>query len=503
MSVGLDWQPTREGIEFTGWSGRPIPAFPLQLDPSKGVPSAVRLLEELWGRNLVTRTWDSALLPWDVVYELGRHEHALLGLPEVRKRFRAKVETDRWLSAADFRIRVAVSVDGHRPLPIPRSRRNGLVFELNDGRALPLPEIGKLILLLDDPLPESADERSLVVAQVKQLAEQSPHILLDPYLDKEDYVVPDRMGVDVVATSPDEIRLRATAEGVDDNQFRGFVDGPARTVYTQFRSAGRRRRLVLKPGQREAVSHFQRNGALSGADVPAFLANPEAFLPDDVEIDPSEFSQRVRGLVPVVYRSQPYVSVSPAKRRGWFEAAPGVQVSKVNPPREEDRTNAEEPDDKPDPDIAVDEFRELVEQAEQAGKQFVRFRDGWLEVDPVHARPFLDFLEENAAADDEGRRLLDADGRQYVLDVFPNTEALDYAESDGDAVVRPDIPDYDTPRSLHGELYPHQKLGYSWMRHLHESGWGGLLADDMGLGKTSRSSPSCRTCTIFENCVRH
>lgn len=484
MTVGLDWQPTGRGIEFTGWSGHPLPTFPVRPDPSKGVPSAVRLLEELWGRNLVTRTQESAALPWDVVYELDRHEHALLGLPEVGKRFRADVQTDRWLSAADFRIRVVVSLDGPHPSPIPESRRKGLVFELNGGRALPPQEIGELILLLDEPLPQSPDERSLIVAEVKRLAEQSPQILLDHYLEKEDYIVPDRMGVDVVATSPDEIRVRATAEGVEENDFRGFVDGPARTVYTHFGSDGRRRRLVLKPGQREAVSHLQRNGALGGADVPAFLANPEAFLPDDIEVDHSEFSRRVRGLVPVVYRSQPYVSVSPGKRRGWFDAVPGVRVSKVGPPQEEDGTSAEEPTDEPDPDIAPDEFRELVEQAEQDGKQFVRFRDGWLEVDPVRARPFLDFLDENAAIDDEGRRLLDASGRQYVLDVFANTEALEYAEPDGDPVPRPDIPDYDTPRSLHGKLYPHQKLGYSWMRHLHKSGWGGLLADDMGLGKT-------------------
>ena len=485
MTTGLEWHPTREGIEFTGCNGHPLGRFPLQPDPSMGVPSAVRLLEELWGRNLVTWTPEAARLPWKVVYDLDRHERALLGLPEMNKRLRADVETDRWLSAPGFRLRVVVSMEGPRPSPIPESRRTGLILEVGGGRALPPREIGELILLLDEPLPKSSSERSLVVAEVKRLAEQSPQIRLDPYLEKEDYIVLDRMGVDVVATSPDEIRLRARPEDVDENGFPGFVDGPARTVYTQHGTDGRRTRLVLKPGQRDAVSHLQRHGELSGADVPAFLANPEAFLPDDIEIDPAEFSRRVRGLVPVVYHSQPYVSVSPQKRRGWFEAVPGVRVSRRQDGSEDDDgSRAEHTTDQPEPDIGPDEFRELVEQAERDGRQYVRFREGWLEVDPVSARPFLEFLGENAAVDDEGRRRLDAGGRQYVLDVFPNTAALDYAEADGDSVVRPDIPDYDAPRSLCGELYEHQSLGYSWMRHLHESGWGGLLADDMGLGKT-------------------
>ena len=342
----------------------------------------------------------------------------------------------------------AVVSHGIPPAPVPDNQRRGLVFTMDGGLVLPPQEIGELVLLLEGPLPQSPDERSLVVAEVKRLADQSPQIRLDAYLEKEDYIVPDRLGVDVVATSPDEIRLRATAEGVDETDFRGFVDGPARTVYTHLDSDGRRRRLVLKPGQRDAVSQLQRNGTLSGSDVPAFLDNPEAFLPDDVEIDASEFSRRVRGLVPVVYRSQPYVSVSPGKQRGWFDAVPGVRVSGDGLSADDGGTGGEESTGKPDADIAPEEFRALVEQAEEDGEQYVRFRDGWLEVDPVSARPFLDYLDEHPAVDDEGRRLLDSDGRQYVLDVFPNTEALEYAEADGDSGVRLNIPHYNAPESF-------------------------------------------------------
>ena len=507
MTMAPDWRPTPEGIEFTGWAGRPSPTFPVEPDPSGGVPSAIRLLEELWGRNLLGRSQDSALLAWSLVYGLDRHEHALLGLPGVDRRLRAGVKTHLWLSARDFRIWTEVTLDGPGPESVPAVRGTGLIFDLPGGRRLPPREVGELILLLDRPLAPSPDERSVVIAEVKRLAGESPRVSLDPYLRDEDYLLPERMGVEVVASSPDEIRLRATAEGVEEEDFRGFVGGSARTVYTQFLQGGRRRRLVLKPGQRDALRHLQRNGTLSGADVPTFFANPEAFLPDEIEVDPSQFSERVRGLVPVVYRSQPYVAVSPGQRRGWFDAVAGVAVSRMEGgPPEGDGPDGGAPwrEDELEAAIAPDDFRKLAEAAERSGSRYARFRDGWLEVDPDRARPFLDFLDEHPALDDEGRCALDADGRQFVLDVFPNTEALEYAEGDGSSVSRPRVPDYETPRSLLARLYPHQRLGYNWMRHLHDSGWGGLLADDMGLGKTVQITlPSCPTCTTSESSGPH
>ena len=128
-------------------------------------------------------------------------------------------------------------------------------------------------------------------------------------------------------TSPEEIQLHPTTEGVDEGDFRGFSEGPIKSVYTQFLDAGLRRRLVLRQDQREAIGDLRSRGPLRGADVPRFFDNPEAFLPDAIDIDLAEFSERVRGLVPVRYRSQPYISVERTKRRGWFEASPHVEVT--------------------------------------------------------------------------------------------------------------------------------------------------------------------------------
>ena len=180
MTMAPDWRPTPEGIEFTGWAGRPLPTFPVEPDPSGGVPSAIRLLEELWGRNLLGRSQDSALLAWSLVYGLDRHEHALLGLPGVDRRLRAGVKTHLWLSARDFRIWTEVTLDGPGPESVPAVRGTGLIFDLPGGRRLPPREVGELILLLDRPLAPSPDERSVVIAEVKRLAGESPRVSLDP-----------------------------------------------------------------------------------------------------------------------------------------------------------------------------------------------------------------------------------------------------------------------------------------------------------------------------------
>ena len=46
------------------------------------------------------------------------------------------------------------------------------------------------------------------------------------------------------------------------------------------------------------------------------------------------------------------------------------------------------------------------------------------------------------------------------------------------------VPEYPIPAKVAGILRPYQKVGYHWLRFLHEHKLGACLADDMGLGKT-------------------
>lgn len=40
------------------------------------------------------------------------------------------------------------------------------------------------------------------------------------------------------------------------------------------------------------------------------------------------------------------------------------------------------------------------------------------------------------------------------------------------------------PATVHAELRPYQKNGFTWLHYMNELGFGACLADDMGLGKT-------------------
>ena len=482
----LIWRPTRAGIEFSDLNGNPIPEFPVVPGSSVARLPSVRLLEELWGRNMVERSGSALVLPWLAVYELDRQERGILQIPEPDERIRGVLKSDLWLSAPAFRIWIEIDIPhAAGPRRLRADERRGLLFDTPDGLALPTKAIGELVLLLEQPLPDAPAERTLLVAEAKRLAAQSGRVTLDDFLKREEYLVPDGIGVDVEVASPEEIRLHPTTEGVDEGDFRGFSEGPIKSVYTQFLDAGLRRRLVLRQDQREAIGDLRSNGPLLGADVPRFFDNPEAFLPDAIDIDLAEFSERVRGLVPVRYRSQPYISVERTKRRGWFEASPHVEVTGGDADDgDRDQSDAVGEQGQQPERMPPDEFRELAEQAIAKGERYVRYREGWMEIDPEQARRFLGFCDDHPDIRDDGKCVIDRRGAQLVLDVIPNTDVLEYVESHPESTPLPDLPAYDAPRSLHANLYPHQEVGYRWMRYLHENGWGGLLADDMGLGKT-------------------
>ena len=483
-ALGLRWRSVRTGIEFLDLEDKPIPAFPVVPGSvAAGIP-AIRLLEELWGRNLLEQAASIVVLPWLSVYELDTEERRVLGIPEPDERFGGKLKTDLWITAQGFRIWVDLEIpDEAGSQPFHLDTRHGLLFETPDGPSFPPRAIGELVLRLEEPLPDAPADRTLRVAEAKRLALQSGRVTLDDYLEREDYIVPDGIGVGVDIKSPEEIVLHPTTRGVEGSDFRGFSDGPAKSVYTQFLGA-ERRRLVLRQEQREAVSHLRTNDTLRGLDVPKFFDNPEAFLPDAIELDLADFSERVRGLVPVRYRSQPYIAVEPTKQRGWFEATPGVEVTEGDINEGDGRASTSNEGGQTPDEVSPEEFRKLAEQSIASGERYVRYRDGWMEIDPDRARRFLDFCDDHTDAESDGKYLIDRDGAQLVLDVIPNTEVLEYVESNDESTPVPDLPKYDLPKSLRAKLYPYQEVGYRWMRYLHQNGWGGLLADDMGLGKT-------------------
>lgn len=484
VTDNLDWTLTQAGLQLASR----LPRLPLASgSPEVGQPE-IRLLEELWGRNLYELTEECGLLPWMSIYELDPHERELLGLPEPSPNLKATVKTDRWITNPDFSIWPELWYYGNRIPDTPTTPRHGLLIKNMDEYLIPPREVGKLLLVLNKPIPKSRHERGVLIGEIQRIAAKSSrNIELDHFLKNEDYVLPERLGIDVEPVGSNKIRLQATIEGVDADKFRGFKEGPSRTSYTQFLPEGKRRRIILQSKQQEAIQHIRDKGILDGADVPEFFDNPEAFLPDEIKFDQSEFSQRVRGLAPIVYHSHPYIAVSETIHRGWFDAWPKIEVSKQEysfDPEEDGARGESVSASEQIPELTIGDFRRLAAKAAETGGRYVKFRDGWIEIDHKRAQSVLDFCDQNPEMDNEGRRQVDTNRMKLVLDVIPNTDVLEYVEPDfGDGDFS-GLQEYSLPESLVASLHPHQEIGYRWMRYLHSSKWGGLLADDMGLGKT-------------------
>jgi SNF2 family DNA or RNA helicase len=121
--------------------------------------------------------------------------------------------------------------------------------------------------------------------------------------------------------------------------------------------------------------------------------------------------------------------------------------------------------------FTAEEFEKLVKEK----RSLVRFRDGFVKIDPEEfsrllkkakdsAPDFNDFLKAHFSGD----TILAFDTRETIDNLFKEQ-------------------DFPIPAALTATLRPYQKRGFNWVCSLLFSGFGCILADDMGLGKTVQS----------------
>lgn len=496
MSLSIELTP--DGASFRGegpWGESLAAAFPLPVKPDFRVPPALRVLDRLLMDDLCEMEGDDLRLSFETIYQLEPFERADLSLPAaILRDIRVAVRADGYVrTGGDFSV--AARLSGADGTIIPDSARTGAWLQ-GEGRTqlVPLP-VYRLLNRIDKGGGPSLEEQHRLIAEVKRLAEGA-EAALDSFLEGQEYLTPEAIGIEVEAHGPDRLVVRPTVEGVEE-QFESFQasEGPMRTTYTE-RDGTRRRRLLLSSEERRTAESLARVRELTGADVPRFLENPEAFLPD--EIDLTRFSPRVKGLIPRRYRSQPYLDVREGKQsRDWFSVSPRIEMleddgtgtawdARVSPHEEQEdierAPSGGDRDGNVGPPIPPEAYAELCKQVVQTGERHVLHEGAWITIEPERAQRFLAALEEVEIGEDGEWRVSRARAN-YVLDVISNVDQLEF----GLGVARPtlvDPPPYPVPDTLECTLYPHQEFGFRWLRYLFENNYGGLLADDMGLGKT-------------------
>lgn len=135
--------------------------------------------------------------------------------------------------------------------------------------------------------------------------------------------------------------------------------------------------------------------------------------------------------------------------------------------------------------MSLDEFRAIAEHKES----LIPLRGKWIYVDPMDREAMQRILQVCQPGRATGRELLkrvlvDGEfggipisgvvGRERLVEIF---EVLRGGKNP------PALP---PPRGFHGQLYPYQLQGYSWLAYMTDAGIGACLADDMGLGKTAQ-----------------
>lgn len=486
------FEPAASGAVFRGWKGLG------GVDPSPADGGRGDLLEYLWTHELALAEGGDLVLPFTTIYELEPFERARLGIPGPEQGYAVAVRSDSYPGTPDFRISVIVTAPGGpRPL-LPGERIGGWVVSDQSIRLLAQP-IQQLAYIVDrGPKGPGRGGHLRWIASVRAAAGVA-EAELDPFLADEELVLPEGFSVAVDVKAPDRLELGAYAEGLQTDAAEELAEGLARQAgpvpssYTH-RDGDRRVRVVLTDEERALIAEMRQRRTLSGSDVPKFLANPEAYLPDGVDV--SRFSERVRGLVPQRYVSQPYVRVTQGQQRDWFRVSPEIELlaeglaasdQSVPDGQPVELGGGQAPEPSSDgPPLDPDTYRTLCEEAVETGESWFLTNGQWVEVSPESARRYLDALE-HAEPLAEGGFQIHRDRLGLILDVVSNVDQLEFEIGEAapaEDTLLQELPEYPIPGELRAELMEHQVVGYRWLRYLGERGLGGLLADDMGLGKT-------------------
>ncbi len=474
-NLSIHQRPGHLGLSLAFAHRRTPLVFPLQanaISPRQliGDPGWARLaaFEQLWvDGHLVELGEDKPgtyRLPWAHYFLLSPDDRQLACLPEPTIP-EISLTVRGTVVQPNFRIIADVRADGIAGNLLNWGKRTGPWIPVGAGALVLDQRAVQLLDLLSFPVDSDFDARVALMAEVKELAE-GLHARMDRYLSSEDYRLVADLDIEVRMDEPDRIDFDVVYRSDDVTplvlqklQDRGYVEK---------REGIRRERTIVPKRTREQRAEVQRAlPAVQGQDVPVFLLNPDAFLPEDLPIDLSRFSERVKGLKRRLYRAQPFISADP-KDRGWFALEGQVRVL------------GSETDDSPPVDVLTPaEVKSLIEAQPEA--DFVPFHGGWLDVRSARA----DTMESLETANEMGPVSLDR--LPFVLDIFTNLEAIEFDRPLRDVIWTKDAIEGGVPAlplSFEGSLHEYQHDGFAFMVKRHERQWGVLLADEMGLGKT-------------------
>ncbi|MCK5282261.1 MAG: DEAD/DEAH box helicase [Nanoarchaeota archaeon] len=131
-----------------------------------------------------------------------------------------------------------------------------------------------------------------------------------------------------------------------------------------------------------------------------------------------------------------------------------------------------------DIELTKDEFYELSKNKDK----LVRVKNKWVELNTADVDRVIKFFDAKKQISIHDTFVINSQQEGFEIDDIIAPAGFE-KEINGLFDFKK-IKDAQTPHDFNGILRHYQKEGFSWMLHLKQTGFGGILADDMGLGKT-------------------
>ncbi|WP_227938276.1 DEAD/DEAH box helicase [Alkalihalobacillus deserti] len=468
VSITTVTTPTPEGLKVLVKKGEELLSIPFQLSATEyraASSQLLQLLEELWYDELLKEQGHSYILPFELIYELAPEEKQLLDLPPEPALLNMELDNKSFVGSKQFSFTPKYSYQDFWQLE-KVGKRNGPIIQLPTKQRILIDRDQYHLLTLIDaqPDPRNQDELFSYIAEVKKKATDLG-VKLNTHIEKENYHFVNELGYEIQQDADViDILPQLKDDELDSNVLKELSN--RQSGYIQHEGT----RVFVDGSVKKQANMLQNLEPISGSNIPKFIENPEAFLPEQLEISIEQFSERVRNLGIRVYKAQPFVHAR-NKERGWFELETGFHVSD-----EEGERKGE---------LATESIKDLIEEATEKGEEYLQWEGQWLRI-PNDASEFVS-ASEKLQTELQDDKSIDYSKLPYVLEIFENVNQLEYNApilEIQQSLRDLNVFDKQPPAIFKATLKPFQEDGFIWMKSLHFRKVGGLLADDMGLGKT-------------------
>ncbi|CQR46608.1 RNA polymerase-associated protein RapA [Paraliobacillus sp. PM-2] len=465
VNIILNKNIESKGVIFSIQQDEKPLSLPIRLTVSemKGLTNLdqLQLVEDLWLDEKIQEVEKySYFLSYEMLYKLESEERAILTLPEQTTAVDIKIENESFVGSKNFKFIPRIHTEGYPNLHRVGTRK-GAIFELPTKENILIePEYYSLLEnIANAPDPRDRDELFLYIAKIKKQA-KALGVRVSEHIEREEYEFIDEVSIDL-ERSHNSITFSSSYKH-DELAEEDLTElNKTRSGYTKLGTT----RVFVDQNTREKAAKVQQIESIQGQDIPKFVQNPSAFIPEDIDISLEDFGERVKNLGIRVYKAQPFIHANKSEN-GWFEYETGYQVR-------DDQGNSisKELDDFFSEDNSGD-FKQLDEDTFVAA--------------PAHAEDFNHLatkIKEEAKQNPSSQVI----PSNYILEIFENINNIEFnqpiqevRETLNDEQVLNNQP----PQGFTATLKSFQQDGFVWMKSLRFTGYGGLLADDMGLGKT-------------------